>query len=139
MSQVQGIDHIAFVVDNIEKAVEFWRDALNLDLERVEEIEEQESIVAFLPTGGTEVELVQPTTDDSGIARFLRKRGPGFHHVCFEVDDVISTLEQLREKEVRLINETPTAGSGGKLVAFIHPESTGGVLIELSQKVEPGA
>lgn len=131
---ILGIDHIALVVEDIHQAVEFWRDALGLELERIEEIKEQDSIVAFLPTADAQVELVQPTTAGSGIARFLEKRGPGFHHVCFKVEDLVATLDQLQNQGMRLINETPVQGSGGKLIAFIHPESTGGVLIELSQE-----
>ena len=83
--------------------------------------------------GGSEVELVEPVTDDSGVARFLQKRGPGLHHICFEVDDLETLLLQLKEKGVRLINETPLTGVGGKKMAFIHPESADGVLVELYQ------
>jgi len=75
--------------------------------------------------------LVKPTTDDSGVARYLQKRGPGMHHICFEVDDLDAALVRMKEKGVRLINETPTLGAGGKRIAFIHPESTNGVLVEL--------
>ena len=75
--------------------------------------------------------MVKPTTDDSGVARYLQKRGPGMHHICFEVDDIEAALAQMKEKGVRLINETPLIGSGGKKIAFVHPESTHGVLVEL--------
>jgi methylmalonyl-CoA/ethylmalonyl-CoA epimerase len=91
-------------------------------------------VVAFLPTGESEVELVQPTTDDSGVARFLQKRGPGMHHICFEVEGLQAILDDLKSKGVRLINETPTTGAGGNRIAFIHPESTQGVLVELYEK-----
>ena len=131
MPTIKRIDHIAIVVEDIESALGFWRDALGLELEHVEEVPEQKSIVAFLPTGESEVELVKPTTDDSGVARYLNKRGPGIHHICFEVEDIESALEDLKRKGVRLINETPTKGAGGKRIAFIHPESTNGVLVEL--------
>lgn len=129
------VDHIAFVVQDLESAIRLWSDSLGLELDRIEEIEGQESLVAFLPGAGAEIELVQPTTEDSGIARFLRKRGPGFHHICFEVEDIQTTLADLKQRGLRLINESATVGGGGKLVAFIHPDSTGGVLIELSQPV----
>lgn len=125
------INHIAIVVNDIEAALRFWRDALGLDLSEVEHVPEQQASVAFLPVGESNVELVQPTTDTSGVARFLAKRGPGLHHLCLEVDDLEQTLAQLKSKGVRLIDETPRLGSGGKKLAFIHPESTQGVLLEL--------
>jgi len=131
MPRIKRIDHIAIVVEDIDSALGFWREALGLELDHVEDVPEQKSIVAFLPTGGSEVELVRPTTDDSGVARYLQKRGPGMHHICFEVDDIEAILAQLKGKGVRLINETPISGTDGKKLAFIHPESTHGVLVEL--------
>lgn len=136
MATIKRIDHIAIVVEDIEKTLEFWRDALGLRLADVEDVPEQKSQVAFLPVGETEVELVRPTTDDSGVAKYLQKRGPGMHHICFEVDDISGALEQLKARGVRLINETPVPGAGGKQIAFIHPESTSGVLVELYQAAE---
>ncbi len=133
MATIKRIDHIAIVVEDIEKTLEFWRDALGLELADVEEVPEQKSQVAFLPVGESEVELVRPTTDDSGVAKYLQKRGPGMHHICFEVDDIAGALKQLKARGVRLINETPVPGAGGKQIAFIHPESTSGVLVELYQ------
>ena len=133
MATIKRIDHIAIVVEDIEKTLEFWRDALGLRLTDVEEVPEQKSQVAFLPVGESEVELVRPTTDDSGVAKYLQKRGPGMHHICFEVDDIAAALTQLKARGVRLINETPVPGAGGKQIAFIHPESTSGVLVELYQ------
>jgi methylmalonyl-CoA/ethylmalonyl-CoA epimerase len=135
MPNIKRIDHIAIVVSDIEAALNFWRDALGLELSHLEDLPEQQSQVAFLPTGDSEVELVEPTTLDSGIARYLNKRGPGIHHICFEVEDLEALLAILQQKGVRLINEKPVPGSGGKRIAFIHPESTNGVLVELS---EPG-
>ena len=131
MPKINRISHIAIVVDDIDQALAFWRDALGLQLDHVEEVPEQQSIVAFLPTGESEIELVQPTSDDTGVARYLHKRGPGMHHICFEVEDIQASLEQLKQKGVRLINESPMTGAGGKKIAFIHPESTHGVLVEL--------
>jgi methylmalonyl-CoA/ethylmalonyl-CoA epimerase len=128
---IKRIDHIAIVVDDIDAALGFWRDALGLDLAHVEDVPEQQSAVAFLPTGLSEVELVMPTDAASGVARYLKKRGPGMHHICFEVDDIARTLAVLKARGVRLIDETPTIGTGGKKIAFIHPESTHGVLVEL--------
>lgn len=131
MPKIKKIDHIAIVVEDIDKALGFWSDALGLELDHVEDVPDQQSVVAFLPTGASELELVKPTTKDSGVARYLQKRGPGIHHICFEVDDIEGSLEQLSEKGVRLINETPLIGTGGKKIAFIHPKSTHGVLVEL--------
>lgn len=134
MPGIKRIDHIAIVVDDIQSALGFWKEALGLNLENVEDVAEQKAIVAFLPTGESEIELVKPTTDDSGVARFLQKRGPGMHHICFEVNGLQEVLDALKTKGVRLINETPTVGAGGNRIAFIHPESTHGVLVELYEK-----
>jgi len=125
------IHHVAIVVPDIEDALGFWRDALGLELSHLEDVPEQETLVAFLPTGGSEVELVQPTTDSSGMARYMLKRGPGMHHICFEVENIEEILARLKQKGVQLINEEPTVGAGGKKIAFVHPKSTGGVLVEL--------
>jgi len=131
MSKVLRIDHIAVLVDDLEKTLSFWRDALGMTLSHVEDIPAEKSMVAFLPLGGSEVELVKPTTDDSGLARYLEKRGPGMHHICLEVDDIEGMLARLKEAGVQLINETPLAGSGGKRYAFVHPKSANGVMVEL--------
>lgn len=131
MPKIKRIDHIAIVVEDIEFALTFWRDSLGLELQHVEDVPDQKSIVAFLPTGDSEVELVKPTSEDSGIFRYLKKRGPGIHHICFEVDDIDKTLAQLKKRGIQLINKQPIIGTGGKKIAFIHPNSTHGVLIEL--------
>jgi methylmalonyl-CoA/ethylmalonyl-CoA epimerase len=128
---IKKIDHIAIVVPDIDEALVFWRDALGLELSHTEDMPTQESLIAFLPTGDSEIELVKPTTDTSGIARYLAKRGPGMHHICLEVEDMEVVLARLKEKGIKLINEEPTIGAGGKKIAFIHPKSTGGVLVEL--------
>lgn len=128
---IKRIDHIAIVVEDIQAALGFWRDTLGLGLSHLEDAPEQQASIAFLPTGDSEVELVQPTTADSGLARYLTRRGPGLHHICFEVDDIVQTLADLKARGVRLIDETPKTGSGGKRLAFVHPESTQGVLVEL--------
>ena len=127
------VDHIAIVVPEIDSALHFWQEALGLLLEHVEEISEQETAVAMLPVGESEVELVQPTSETSGMAQYMAKRGPGLHHICFEVDDIEATLAELKAKGIRLINEEPVIGTGGKKVAFVHPKSASGVLVELSQ------
>jgi len=133
MPHVKQINHVAVVVDDMDKALSFWRDALGLDLHEVRDVPAEKSQVAFLPLAGSEVELVQPTSDDSGIARYLAKRGAGMHHICLEVDDIEGMLAQLQAKGVHLISEEPRTAADGKKYAFIHPESTSGVLVELYQ------
>jgi methylmalonyl-CoA/ethylmalonyl-CoA epimerase len=133
MPKVIQINHVAVVVDDMEKALSFWRDALGLELHGLRDVPAEKSQVAFLPLPGSEVELVQPTTDDSGIAKYLAKRGAGMHHLCLEVDDIEQMMVQLKAKGVRLINEEPRTAADGKKYAFIHPESTSGVLVELYQ------
>ena len=133
MPKVKQINHVAVVVDDMEKALGFWRDALGMDLHELRDVPAEKSEVAFLPLFGSEVELVRPTTDNSGIAKYLAKRGPGMHHICLEVDDIDEMLKQLQSKQIRLINEEPRIAADGKKYAFIHPESTGGVLVELYQ------
>jgi methylmalonyl-CoA/ethylmalonyl-CoA epimerase len=131
MSHIKSINHVAVVVDDMEKALSFWRDALGMQLHELRDVPAEKSQVAFLPLAGSEVELVMPTSEDSGIAKYLAKRGPGMHHICLEVDDIVTMLAQLRAKGIRLINEEPRTGADGKKYAFIHPESTSGVLVEL--------
>jgi methylmalonyl-CoA/ethylmalonyl-CoA epimerase len=125
-------NHVAIAVEDIESALAFWRDALGLELDHVEDVPSQKAQVAFLPVGESEVELVQPTADDTGTAKFLAKNGPGMHHLCFEVDDIEGMLAQLKNKGVRLINEQPLELEGRRM-AFIHPKSASGVLVELYQ------
>ena len=128
---IKKINHIAIIVPDLDSSLAFWRDTLGLPLTHTEEVKSQESIVAFLPMGDSEIELVQPTTDTSGAAKFLAKRGPGLHHIALEVDNLAEMLVTLKEKGVRLINEMPITAAGGNRAAFIHPESANGVLVEL--------
>jgi len=133
MPKVKQINHVAVVVEDMDKALSFWRDALGMELHGLRDVPAEKSQVAFLPLPGSEVELVQPTTDDSGIAKYLAKRGPGMHHICLEVDDIEAMMSQLKSKGMRLINEEPRTTADGKKYAFVHPESTSGVLVELYQ------
>jgi methylmalonyl-CoA/ethylmalonyl-CoA epimerase len=133
MPSVKSIHHVAVVVSDLRVSLAFWRDALGMELRALRDVSAEQSQVAFLPTSGSEVELVLPTTEDSGIARYLAKRGPGMHHLCLEVDDIAAMLEQLKGRGIRLINDTPRTGTDGRKYAFVHPESTGGVLVELYQ------
>ncbi|KAF0110490.1 MAG: methylmalonyl-CoA/ethylmalonyl-CoA epimerase [Chloroflexi bacterium] len=130
MAKMNKVNHVAIVVADIDEALKFWRDGLGIQLHHIEDVPSQKAKVAFLPVGDTEVELVQPTSDDTGAAKFLAEKGGGMHHLCFEVDDVAGTLVELKTKGVRLINEEPLVLPGRKM-AFIHPKSTGGVLVEL--------
>jgi len=131
---IKKINHVAIIVPDLDSSLAFWRDALGLKVEHVEEAKSQESIVAFLPTGDSEIELVKPTTDTSGAAKFLATRGAGMHHIALEVDNLDEMLVDLKTKGIRLINETPIIAAGGYRAAFIHPESASGVLVELYQK-----
>jgi len=133
MSEIKRIDHIAVVVEDLEEALVFWQEKLGLPLDHIETIESMSVRIAFLPVGESEIELVQPTSTDSGVARFLRKRGPGLHHLCLEVDDLAAKLDQLSARGVRLIDEQPVVMEDGRQLAFLHPKSTRGVLIELYQ------
>jgi methylmalonyl-CoA/ethylmalonyl-CoA epimerase len=133
MTKIKAINHVAVVVDDMDKALSFWQDALGIQLHELRDVPAEQSKVAFLPLAGSEVELVMPTTQESGIAKYLAKRGPGMHHLCLEVDDIDGMLDQLKGKGVRLINEHPRTAADGKRYAFIHPEATGGVLVELYQ------
>ncbi len=130
MAKITKINHVAIVVYDLEQALLFWRDALGLELDHIEEVVSQKSEVAFLPAENGKIELVRPMDDNTGSARFLRERGPGMHHLCFEVDNIDEMLQQLKEKGVRLIHETPVELEGRRM-AFIHPKSASGVLVEL--------
>ena len=128
---IKKISHIAVVVPELEDAMAFWVDALGLNLSHVEHVADQGVNVAFLPAGESDIELLEPHDRESGVARYLQKRGPGMHHICFEVDDIEATLVRLKAAGVPLIDEEPTIGTGGKKIAFVHPKGTGGVLVEL--------
>jgi methylmalonyl-CoA/ethylmalonyl-CoA epimerase len=130
MPTLKKINHVAIVVADIDEALKFWRDALGIEMSHLEDVPSQKAQVAFLPLGDSEVELVKPTADDTGAAKFLAERGGGMHHLCFETDDLAGMLTDLKEKGLRLINEEPIVLPGRKM-AFVHPKSTGGVLVEL--------
>jgi len=134
---IKKISHIAIVVPELEAALDFWVDTLGLPLSHVEHVPDQDVDVAFIPSGESEIELLEPLGAESGVARFMNKRGPGLHHICFEVDDIERMIERIKEAGVPLINEEPTIGTGGKKIAFVHPKGTGGVLIELYE-LTPG-
>lgn len=131
---IKNIHHIAVVVPELKNANRFWVDALGLGLDRVEEVPEQAVDIAFLPVGNSNIELLQPTDDESGVARYLEKRGPGIHHICLEVDDIAAMLDRLKSFDIPLINEEPETDRHGTKYAFVHPKGTGGVLVELYER-----
>jgi methylmalonyl-CoA/ethylmalonyl-CoA epimerase len=129
------IEHIGIATRGLDEALSFWREALGLELEATEVVAEQRVRVAMLPIGESHIELLEPTDADSPVAKFLEKRGPGIHHIAVRVLDIRATLESLKKQGLRLIDETPRTGAGGCLVAFVHPSSAQGVLLELVQHV----
>ena len=133
---IKRIDHIAIAVNDIDDVARFYTDTLKLDLSGVEVVTGQKAKVGFLKIGESNIELVQPASDDSSLVKFLETRGPGIHHICFEVEDIQKEVEELKKQGVRMIDETPRPGAHNTRVAFIHPKSSGGVLIELNQLPE---
>lgn len=127
------VDHIGIATRQIDVALALWRDALGLQVAFTEEVTEQGVRVAMLPIGETHIELLEPLSENSPVGKFLEKRGPGIHHLAIQVTDIRRTLALLKEKGTRLIDETPRTGAGGCLVAFVHPASANGVLLELVQ------
>jgi methylmalonyl-CoA/ethylmalonyl-CoA epimerase len=127
------IDHLGIAVSDLDASLTFFRDALGLELEVAEDVPSQRVRAHFLQAGEAALELVEPTSEDSPIATFLARRGPGLHHVALRVDDIVAALAELKARGVRLIDETPRPGAHDSLVAFIHPSSTHGVLVELKQ------
>jgi methylmalonyl-CoA/ethylmalonyl-CoA epimerase len=127
------INHLGIATKGIEEALKFWEGALGLENVHTEVVEDQKVRVAMLPIGESRVELLEPTSDDSPISKFLEKRGGGIHHIAIEVDDIKATLAKLKSEGMRLIDETPRIGAEGCLVAFVHPASANGVLLELVQ------
>jgi len=127
------VNHIAVVVEDLPRALGFWRDALGLPLARTEDNAEEQVSIAFLPVGDhqTEIELLQPTDPESGIGRYLAKRGAGLHHICLEVADIDASMAQLRAHQIEILNDVPKVRIEGTRYCFVHPKSTGGVLVEL--------
>jgi methylmalonyl-CoA/ethylmalonyl-CoA epimerase len=128
------IDHIGIAVKNLEESLGFYRDVLGLEVEGVEEVEEQKVKVAFLPVGDTEVELLESTSEDGPIAKFIEKNGEGIQHIAFRVDNIEEAIAHMKEKGLRMIDESPRYGAGGAKIAFVHPKSSNRVLVELSER-----
>lgn len=131
---IRKVDHIGIVVRSLDEVLPLYHEHLGLPLARVEAVPEQGVRIAFLPAGESEIELLEPTDPGGGVAAFLEKRGESMHHICFEVEDIEGALAELRAQGVRLIDEQPKTGSHGQKMAFIHPKSTHGVLIELYER-----
>lgn len=129
------IDHLGIATGGIQEALKFWEDALGLETVHVEEVEDQKVRVAMLPLGESRIELLEPLSEDSPISSFLEKRGGGIHHIAVEVEDINASLAKLKKAGMRLIDEEPRTGAEGCLVAFVHPKSANGVLLELVQKI----
>lgn len=127
------LQHLGIAVVSIDEALKFWRDGLGLELHEVETVSDQGVRVAMLPVGDSRIELLEATGDETPVGKFLSRRGAGIHHLCVEVADLPASLEKLKAAGIRLIDEAPRPGAGGALVAFVHPASTGGVLLELTQ------
>ena len=136
---IKRIHHICIVVRHIEEALAVYQQALGLRLVEIQERPDLEARIAFLHTGESEIELVQPVARDSGEAKFLRKRGEGIHHICLEVDDIEEALAHLREEGLQLTDDRPRLGPKGERFAFIHPKSAHGVLVELYEPLKPEA
>ena len=128
------LDHVGIAVGELDDALAFYRDVLGLEVEAPEEVPSQRVRAHFIPVGESTLELLEATAGDSPVAKFVAKRGPGLHHVCLRVEDIVAALAELTAKGVRLIDETPRPGAHDSLVAFLHPASTHGVLVELKQK-----
>jgi methylmalonyl-CoA epimerase len=127
------LDHVGIAVSNVDEALKFYRDALGLEIGAPEEVASQRVRAHFIPVGDSALELLEATSDESPIAKHVGKRGPGLHHITLRVDDIDAALAELRTRGVRLIDETPRPGAHGSRVAFIHPSSAHGVLVELKQ------
>lgn len=131
--KAKGLDHVAIVVRDLEAAIRLYRDTLGLELTKVEDVPEQQVTTAIFGHGMGRVELICPTTKDSGVARYLEKRGEGLHHICVEVEDIEAAMAALRAVGAPLIDQAPKPGAGGARVAFVHPKGTHGVLTELRE------
>ena len=130
---IRKVDHLGIAVESLEAGLAIWRDRLGLEPSHEETVADQGVRTAFLPLGSIRLELLEPTGPDSPVGRFLSRRGPGFHHICFLVDDLDAALESLDQAGVRLVDREPRLGAEGCRVAFLHPSSTGGMLVELKE------
>ena len=133
--KILGIEHLGIAVESIDKSAPFWKHILQIAHRSTEDVIDQGVITDIYDTGNGKVELLESMGDDTPIGKFLNNRGPGIHHVCFEVSDISSAIKELKENNINILSEKPTIGAEGYKVVFIHPKSTGGVLVELAEKV----
>jgi methylmalonyl-CoA/ethylmalonyl-CoA epimerase len=133
--KILGIEHLGIAVDNIDKAAPFWKHVLKISHRSTESVIDQGATTDIYDTGQGKVELLESLGEDTPIGKFLLKHGPGIHHVCFEVSDISSAIIELKEHDINVLSDEPTMGAEGYKVVFIHPNSTGGVLVELAEKV----
>lgn len=131
--KIGRVDHIGIAVKNLDEALGFWRDQLGMHFHEREEVADQQVMVAMGEAGESHIELLEPTSPESPIARFLESNRPGLHHIALNVSDIEATLARLKAEGARLIDEVPRLGAGGKRIAFVHPKSSSGVLLELSE------
>lgn len=134
MTLFEKVDHIGIAVADLEEALQFYRDQLGLECKGIEEVKEQKVKVAFFPVGDSKIELLESTDPEGPVGKFIEKKGGGVHHLSFRVTDIEAKLKQLKEQGVALIDEKPRYGAGGAKIAFLHPKSTGGVLVELCER-----
>lgn len=132
--KIKGIEHLGIAVNALTQDAPFWKHVLELTHRETEKVSDQGVITDIYETGGGKIELLEATNSESPISKFIEKRGPGIHHVCFEVDNVTDAIKELREKGVMVLSDEPSIGAEGYKVVFIHPKSTGGVLVELAEK-----
>jgi len=132
--EILKIDHLGIAVNSIEDGKNFWTDVLGLEFEGAETVEAQKVTTAFFPVGDSEVELLESTSPEGPVAKFIEKRGQGFQHVAFRVANIEEALKELKEKNIQLIDQKPRIGAGGAKIAFLHPKATGGVLVELCER-----
>ncbi|MCD6224175.1 MAG: methylmalonyl-CoA epimerase [Deltaproteobacteria bacterium] len=132
--KIEKIDHLGIAVKSIDEGKSFWTDVLGLDIEATETVESQKVITAFLPVGESEVELLESTSPDGPIAKYIEKKGQGIQHVAFRVKNIDAALDELKEKGVKLIDQKPRNGAGGARIAFLHPKATNGILVELCER-----
>jgi methylmalonyl-CoA/ethylmalonyl-CoA epimerase len=133
---IKGISHIGIAVRSLDEQIPYYRDALGMPFHGTETVEDQGVNVAFFQAGTTRIELLEPITEDSPVAKFIEKKGEGIHHIAYGVDDCKASLKAMEERGVRLIDTEPRTGAGGHKIGFLHPKSTFGVLTELTQEHE---
>jgi len=134
LMKILKIDHIGIAVRHLDESKKFWTDVLGLEFSGSETVEDQKVTTGFFSVGESEVELLESTASDGPVARYLKKKGEGIHHVAFRVENIQAALEELKAKGIKLIDEKPRKGAGGAKIAFVHPESTNGILVELCER-----